>query len=61
MARCPSCDGIIGIDCFNPDECAWIEMEQKRQKEKNEKTELINLRNQVNYLTQQIEEMKRTK
>ena len=22
--RCPSCGGVIGRDCFNPVECAWI-------------------------------------
>jgi hypothetical protein len=22
--NCPSCGGIIGRDCFNPIECAWI-------------------------------------
>lgn len=24
MALCPSCGGIIGRDCFNTQECAWI-------------------------------------
>jgi hypothetical protein len=24
LKRCPSCQGILGVDCFNPDECAWI-------------------------------------
>lgn len=24
MRNCPSCGGIIGRDCFNPIECAWI-------------------------------------
>lgn len=24
MSTCPSCGGIIGRDCFNPQECAWI-------------------------------------
>lgn len=24
MNWCPSCGGILGRECFNPDECAWI-------------------------------------
>jgi len=24
MKTCPSCGGLIGRDCFNPVECAWI-------------------------------------
>ena len=22
--RCPSCGGVIGRDCFNVEDCAWI-------------------------------------
>lgn len=21
---CPSCGGVVGRDCFNPEECMWI-------------------------------------
>lgn len=24
MATCNSCGGVVGKDCFNPEECAWI-------------------------------------
>jgi hypothetical protein len=24
MSTCNSCGGILGRDCFNPQECAWI-------------------------------------
>ena len=24
MSTCQSCGGVIGRDCFNPQECAWI-------------------------------------
>ena len=24
MVCCPSCGGVIGRDCWNPQECAWI-------------------------------------
>lgn len=23
-ARCPGCGGVVGIDCWNPQECEWI-------------------------------------
>lgn len=23
-SRCQGCGGVVGIDCFNPGECAWI-------------------------------------
>lgn len=31
MRHCPSCGGVIGQDCFNPEECAWIGEQQERQ------------------------------
>ena len=31
MATCQSCGGIIGRDCFNPEECAWITQQQANQ------------------------------
>jgi hypothetical protein len=31
MSTCPSCGGIIGRDCFNPEECAWITQQQANQ------------------------------
>lgn len=32
MSRiCPSCGGIIGRDCFNPQECQWITDQMERQ------------------------------
>jgi hypothetical protein len=33
MSTCQSCGGIIGRDCFNPSECAWIEKQQANQAE----------------------------
>ena len=38
MARCNSCNGIIGVDCFNPTECAFI----SEQIENNERHEMEN-------------------
>jgi hypothetical protein len=31
MATCQSCGGVIGRDCFNPEECAWITQQQANQ------------------------------
>jgi len=31
MSTCQSCGGIIGRDCFNPEECAWITQQQANQ------------------------------
>lgn len=31
MSMCPSCGGIIGRDCFNPVECAWITQSMNEQ------------------------------
>lgn len=31
--RCPSCDGILGVDCFNADECALITLKQNASKD----------------------------
>lgn len=33
MRRCPSCDGVIGVDCFNPEECAQIGYQQEMQRQ----------------------------
>jgi hypothetical protein len=31
MSSCPGCGGVIGRDCFNPEECAWISQQQANQ------------------------------
>lgn len=31
MRTCSSCGGIIGRDCFNPIECAWITQSMNEQ------------------------------
>lgn len=33
MATCNSCGGVIGRDCFNPEECAWITHQQEIQQQ----------------------------
>lgn len=31
MSTCPSCGGVIGRDCFNTRECAWITSQMNNQ------------------------------
>jgi len=37
MKWCPSCGGVIGTDCFNPDECAWIAQQQEHNAQVQER------------------------
>ena len=36
--HCESCGGIIGIDCFNPAECAYITMLQEAKLKQDNET-----------------------
>lgn len=45
MKRCPSCDGILGVDCFNPVDCAAITASMNQQCQSCEQ-----LINEINYL-----------
>jgi DnaJ-class molecular chaperone len=31
MSICPSCGGVLGLDCFNPQECAYITQQMNAQ------------------------------
>lgn len=31
MTTCPTCGGTIGVDCFNPEECAYITEAMNRE------------------------------
>jgi hypothetical protein len=50
MNICQSCGGVIGRDCFNPQECAWIsqqmqveqQVQQRLQPEIDAMKEVIN-------------------
>jgi hypothetical protein len=33
MSTCPGCGGVVGRDCFNPQECMWITQQQANQAE----------------------------
>jgi hypothetical protein len=39
MAICPSCEGVIGRDCFNPEECMWITRQQASSAEAAQQNE----------------------
>ena len=45
MRTCPSCGGIIGRDCFNPEECAWIGEQQERQAQQDLESRIAALEN----------------
>lgn len=40
--NCPSCGGVLGRDCFNPADCAWISQRQEAEyhAEQQERLEL---------------------
>ncbi len=52
MKTCPSCGGIIGQDCFNPEECAWIAQQQTN-------IHNIKLQRQLKDLEERIEQLEK--
>lgn len=36
--RCAGCGGLVGRDCFNPEECEWIcrDMEERQQQRESQ-------------------------
>jgi len=52
MAICNGCGGVVGRDCFNPQECEWITQDQDRRR--YEQHELGN-----QHLEQRVEELER--
>lgn len=48
MAICNSCGGVLGRDCFNPEECAWIAHQQEQAQ-----------RQQAESLEQRLEKLER--
>lgn len=56
MATCQSCGGIIGLDCFNPEECAFIahlETKQRETKQHNV-TEVQQLKAEISALVSEF-------
>lgn len=52
--RCRSCDGILGVDCFNESECEYISHQMEMQKENDS-------RMQIHYLEMEVESLKAQK
>ena len=44
---CPSCGGIIGVDCYNPFECAAITQDMERRLYESEAVESLKAENTV--------------
>lgn len=57
--RCPSCEGIIGVDCFNPDECAYITMKMDAEKERKRWNEIERLVYECRELSEELDYYKR--
>jgi hypothetical protein len=43
MRICPGCDGILGVDCFNEQECIWISQQMQQQQEPIDNTDYESL------------------
>lgn len=60
---CQSCGGVIGRDCFNPDECAWITesmqresvMSEQRQMHYQHEAELHQLQERIEHLEESLQ------
>jgi uncharacterized protein YceH (UPF0502 family) len=52
MAICNGCGGVVGRDCFNPQECEWIARDQERHR--HEQHEMSS-----QHLEQRVEELER--
>jgi uncharacterized protein YceH (UPF0502 family) len=54
MATCNSCGGVIGRDCFNPEECAWIGHQQEQEQRRQQEHATMSLEQRVEELEQRI-------
>lgn len=52
MAICNGCGGVVGKDCFNPQECEWIAHDQERHLHRQHDLE-------SQHLEQRVEELER--
>lgn len=57
--NCPSCGGIVGRDCFNPEECAWIlrEMQSEMDRDRGAREQEIHDARYIDHLEHRIERM----
>lgn len=52
MATCSSCGGVLGRDCFNPQECAEITQQMEHQAN-------VSLEQRVQYLEEEVAALRR--
>lgn len=38
--RCPGCGGVLGRDCWNPQECEWISRDMEARRYDDEELKL---------------------
>lgn len=58
MNACPSCGGIIGIDCFNPQECAEISYQQQQFAQRDTDNTIQSICERLDKLEIQVAELK---
>mgnify|MGYP003543399404 FL=1 len=59
MSTCPACNGIIGRDCFNPQECMEITQSQAaRFREQQECHEWAKLRHDNHQLNEHVDHLR---
>lgn len=59
MSRCPSCEGIIGRDCFNPSECAEIGWQQEHHRRRARQDHTDQLFSLIANLTERVEALEK--
>lgn len=55
MAICNGCGGVIGRDCFNPQECEWITQDQERHRHEQHELESQHLEHRVDELERKLQ------
>lgn len=62
MSRCPGCGGVIGIDCFNPQECVnighAIEEDHIARREQDYSQQIESLQKQLETKDQELSRLK---
>ena len=53
MSTCNSCGGVVGKDCFNPQECAWI-TQQMAADQQHQSEQITKLQTENKRLTEEL-------
>lgn len=59
MSHCPECGGVIGRDCFNPQECAWIGEQQRQQRLHDTEQQSLTLEERCALLEERVAELEK--